>query len=114
MATPLRRGWLLLVHLLLAGALGCRSAFYWVVMPFVYREAPLPEEQIVRDLLYRSDPGAEAVYALRGAPGSWRQAGASRENFDRDARGCIDESNDTRVSAASARYSSRQNASPCC
>ncbi len=59
MATPLRRGWLLLVLLLLAGPLGCRSAFYWVVLPFVYREAPLPEEQIVRDLLYRSDPGAD-------------------------------------------------------
>ena len=60
MATPLQRGWLLLVLLLLAGTLGCRSAFYWVVMPFVYREAPLPEEQILRDLPYRSDPGADA------------------------------------------------------
>ncbi len=59
MATPLRRGWQLIARLLLAGALGCRSAFYWVVMPFVYREASLPEEQIVRDLLYRSDPGAD-------------------------------------------------------
>ncbi len=59
MVTPRRRVWLLLVLLLLAGALGCRSAFYWVVMPFVYREAPLPEEQIVRVLPYRSDPSAD-------------------------------------------------------
>ncbi len=40
--------------------------------------------------------------------------GASREDFDRDARVCIDVSNDMRASAASARYSSRQNALLCC
>ena len=60
MAPPRLRELLLIVLLLLAGTLGCRSAFYWVVMPFVYREAPLPEEQIVRDLPYRSGPGADA------------------------------------------------------
>ncbi len=60
MATPLRSGWLLLAFLLLAGAPGCRSTLYWMAMPFVYREAPLPEEQILRDLPYRSDPGADA------------------------------------------------------
>ncbi len=65
--------------LFLAGALGCRSAFYWVVMPFVYREAALPEEQIVRDLPYRSDPAADAekhrldlfVPAASGNPRPW-------------------------------------------
>lgn len=60
MATGFRRRGLLLAFLLLAGTLGCRSVMYWAAMPFVYREAPLAEEQIVRDLPYRSDPAADA------------------------------------------------------
>ncbi len=45
-------------------------------------------------------PAEDSVYALRGAPGPWRQAGASREDFDRDARICIDASNEARANAA--------------
>jgi len=41
---------------------GCRtlgSGAYWVGMPFVYRDVDLPEKQVVRDVRYRSDAGAD-------------------------------------------------------
>ena len=44
-------------------------------------------------------PAPDAVYLLRGAPGPWGRAGASREAFDRDVRGCVGVSNDARTSA---------------
>ncbi len=54
--------WLRHTALLLAllGPLACSSAFFWASMPFVYEEAPLPTEQVLRDLPYRDGSGADA------------------------------------------------------
>lgn len=40
-------------------ATGCTSALYWVAMPFVYREAELPDGRVIRDVPYRTGPGAD-------------------------------------------------------
>jgi len=44
--------------------LGCGAAYqagYWVGMPFLYREAPLPGGSVVRDVPYRTDEDADPV-----------------------------------------------------
>ena len=49
----------LLALLVLPLALGgCRNAAAWFAMPFLYEEASLPDEQVVRDVPYRDDPAA--------------------------------------------------------
>jgi acetyl esterase/lipase len=50
-----------LLAALAVGPSGCTQVVYYVAIPFVYEEAELPESQVVRDLAYREDPGADPV-----------------------------------------------------
>jgi acetyl esterase/lipase len=45
--------------LVLLGTTGCTAVAYRIGVPFFYRRADLPETQIVRDLPYRTGPGAD-------------------------------------------------------
>lgn len=38
---------------------GCLSAGAWLAMPFLFERAELPEAQVLRDLAYREDAGAD-------------------------------------------------------
>lgn len=51
---------LALVLLLAGSGLGCFKAATWLAMPFLFDRAPLPSDQVVRDLAYREDAAADA------------------------------------------------------
>jgi acetyl esterase/lipase len=51
----------LLALLGLAGGVGCAQIAYRVAIPFLYEEAELPESQILRDVAYRDDFGADPL-----------------------------------------------------
>jgi len=60
------------------GLWGCRGAFYTLGVAFLYEEVELPDAQVLRDLPYRSEPGADAqkhrldlFLPERGAGGAW-------------------------------------------
>jgi acetyl esterase/lipase len=40
---------------------GCTQIAYAIAVPFLYTTAELPEAQVVRDVAYRDDPGADPV-----------------------------------------------------
>jgi acetyl esterase/lipase len=50
--------------LVLSVASGCTTVAYRIGVPLFYRHADLPETQIVRDLPYRTGPGADAAKNL--------------------------------------------------